>query len=431
MKQPVLVVLDDDPTGTQTVHDVPVLTEWTVESLAREFAADSTCFYILTNSRALGPAQAASLNREISHNLKAAAGNNAFIICSRSDSTLRGHFPLETDVLNEELGPHDATFLIPFFDAGGRLTIDDVHYVREGEKLIPAAETPFAKDPAFGYASSNLKDYVEEKTRGRIPASAVLSISAKLDRQCLTSLLLNLSGNVHVVVNAAQREELDLLTRTIRQATLQGKRFLVRTAAEFIASWIGQPPAPLLDRKSLGTGSGAGLIIAGSYVPKTTRQLEELRRIHSIETVVLDAGQLLAAGRQALIESAVGKVDQIVNSNRDVLVMTSRSPVGHAGATESLESGRRISDALVGIVSALSCRPGWIIAKGGITSSDIATKALGIRRSLVAGQLLPGIPVWRTGPETAFPGIPYVVFPGNVGNDQALADAYATLVETI
>ena len=30
----VVVVLDDDPTGTQTVHDVPVLAEWTGEALA-------------------------------------------------------------------------------------------------------------------------------------------------------------------------------------------------------------------------------------------------------------------------------------------------------------------------------------------------------------------------------------------------------------
>ena len=68
-----------------------------------------------------------------------------------------------------------------------------------------------------------------------------------------------------------------------------------------------------------------------------------------------------------------------------------------------------------------------MIAKGGITSSDVATRGLGVKRALVRGQLLPGVPVWRLGAEARFPGIDYVVFPGNVGSDTALADAVQQL----
>ncbi|HIG31292.1 MAG TPA: hypothetical protein EYG57_17415 [Planctomycetes bacterium] len=133
-----LVVLDDDPTGTQTVYDVPVLTEWSVDSLGGEFMNDLPCLYILTNSRSLAAEAARALTREIARNLVAAAGSTSrFTVVSRSDSTLRGHFPAETDILEQELGPFDATILIPFFEAGERYTINDTHYVGDGDRLFP------------------------------------------------------------------------------------------------------------------------------------------------------------------------------------------------------------------------------------------------------------------------------------------------------
>ena len=36
------------------------------------------------------------------------------------------------------------------------------------------------------------------------------------------------------------------------------------------------------------------------------------------------------------------------------------------------------------------------------------------------GQIQPGIPVWKLGPESRFPGLPYIIFPGNVGSDDTL-----------
>jgi uncharacterized protein YgbK (DUF1537 family) len=66
-----------------------------------------------------------------------------------------------------------------------------------------------------------------------------------------------------------------------------------------------------------------------------------------------------------------------------------------------------------------------LIAKGGITSSDIATKSLKVKLAMVAGSILPGVPVWKLGEESLFPGMHYVIFPGNVGGDDALSLAVA------
>jgi len=92
-----------------------------------------------------------------------------------------------------------------------------------------------------------------------------------------------------------------------------------------------------------------------------------------------------------------------------------------------LDIGRRVSDALIAIVQGLAVTPRYLIAKGGITSSDTATHGLGVRRAVVLGQAIPGVPVWQLGAESKYPGLGYVVFPGNVGADTALADLVARL----
>ena len=259
------MVLDDDPTGTQTVHDVPVLTVWDVDTLRAELAQPGPCFYILTNSRSLRRMPRGSVNREIARNLREAVWRNegftsepdhsrqlccrAFTLISRSDSTLRGHYPLETDVLAEELGPFDATILIPYFEAGGRYTMGDVHYVAEGDVLVPAAETPFARDAAFGYRSSNLRDYVEEKTAGRVKAAEVASITLDDLRRggpaTVTKKLLSLPANSVCIVNAAAPRDLEVFVAGLAEAEARGSRYLFRTAAQFVAARLGLEPRPL------------------------------------------------------------------------------------------------------------------------------------------------------------------------------------------
>ncbi len=440
-----LVVLDDDPTGTQTVHEVPVLTTWEVEALQAEFAQPGPCFYILTNSRSLAPDAAAALNREIARNLKGAAaslppvstrnehgGRDAaapFTVVSRSDSTLRGHYPLETDVLTAELGPFDATLIIPYFEAGGRYTIRDVHYVAEGDKLTPAAETPFAKDAVFGYTHSNLREWVEEKTQGRVKAHEAASVSLETIRsggpQAVCDQLQKLAKGCVCIVNAAALSDMDVFALGLLMAEQNGRRYLVRSAAQIVAARLGLEPRLLLSGHELKrSGSAGGLVVVGSYVPKTTEQLTHLLANTNIERIELSVPALLdEAQRVECIRNALEKIHDALRANRDVVLYTSRSLVTGDDSARNLQIGNRVSAALVEIVQRLTVRPRYLIAKGGITSSDLATRGLGVKRAMVAGQLLPGIPVWRLGAEVKFPELNYVVFPGNVGGPNALAEA--------
>jgi uncharacterized protein YgbK (DUF1537 family) len=431
-----VVVLDDDPTGTQTVYGVPVLTEWSVPALQTELLNDLPVCFVLTNSRSLPLAQAQALNADIGHHLRQAAQltGKAFVVVSRSDSTLRGHFPGEVDALATALGEAlDAWLLVPFFLEGGRYTIDDTHYVAEGEVLVPAGETEFARDAAFGYSASNLRQWVAEKTAGRIPAEAVTSVSLDDLRrggpERVAERLLALQHGTVCAINAASRRDLDVFTHGLLLAEARGKRFLYRTAASFVQARAGIASRPLLTRSDMITAdAGGGLVVVGSHVPRTTSQLEHLLRLPEVTPVEIDVGTLLVdSARAAAITRLAHEVEAGLKRDRDVVLFTSRQLVTGADAASSLSIGQRVSEGLVAIVQALTTRPRYILAKGGITSSDVATRGLGVRRALVLGQILPGVPVWQLGPETRYPGLSYVVFPGNVGGPEALGQIITAL----
>lgn len=431
-----VVVLDDDPTGTQTVHGLPVLTGWSPAELAAELAGELPAFYLLTNSRSLPPAAAAALNAEIGHNLVEAArrAGRAFVVASRSDSTLRGHFPGEVEALAGALGGEfDACLLIPFFLEGGRYTVDDVHYVAEGDWLVPAGETEFARDAAFGYRASNLRRWVAEKSAGRIAPETVASLSLADIRRGgparVAARLLGLGGNRVCVVNAASRRDLAVFTQGLLAAEAQGKRFLYRTAASFVAVRAGLRPRPLLAPAELSLPeAGGGLIVAGSYVPKTTGQIEALLGRPGPVGLEVDVAALLDDRRRAVEVARVAFAAEAgLRRGEEVVIYTGRRLHSGADAGESLAIGQRVSAGLVAIVQRISARPRYLLAKGGITSSDLATQGLGVRRALVLGQILPGVPVWRLGPESRWPGLTYIVFPGNVGGPAALAEIVAGL----
>ncbi len=428
-----LVVLDDDPTGTQTVHEVPVLTSWDVATLRAEFGESCACFYILTNSRSLVAANAKMLNHEIATNLRAAAGGKPFTVVSRSDSTLRGHFPLETDVLTAELGPFDATLIIPYFEAGGRYTIRDVHYVAEGDKLTPAADTPFARDAVFGYRSSNLREWVQEKTNGHVQAPDVASVSLETIRtggaDAVCAQLMSLAKDRVCIVNAAALSDMDVFALGLLMAESEGRRYLLRSAAQIVAARLGLEARPLLDAGEMKAGgAGGGLIVVGSYVPKTTEQLSHLLANTTTDRIELRVSSLLAENeRGESIEQALEGIRAALRAGQDVVLYTSRDLVTGEDAARNLQIGNSVSAALVEIVQRLAVRPRYLIAKGGITSSDLATRGLGVKRAVVAGQLLPGIPVWCLGAEAKFPALNYVVFPGNVGGPHALSEAVSKL----
>ncbi|KAF8723676.1 hypothetical protein HU200_021638 [Digitaria exilis] len=431
----ILVVLDDDPTGTQTVHDIEVLTEWPVEALVEQFLKLPTCFFILTNSRSMTADKAMLLVQTICRNLKAAAKNVpgvSYTVVLRGDSTLRGHFPEEADAAVSVLGEMDAWIICPFFLQGGRYTINDIHYVADSDRLIPAGETEFAKDAAFGYKSSNLRQWVEEKTRGQVSEKQVSSISINLLRKqgpsAVCQHLCSLEKGSVCIVNAASEKDMAVFASGMIQAELKGKKFLCRTAASFVSARIGIKPKPPICPNDLGLKRAltGGLIVVGSYVPKTTKQVDELRSqcgqsLRVIEVSVEMISMKSAEDRDQEISRVVELANAYIESRKDTLVVTSRQLITGKTPEESLEINCKVSSALVEIVRRIDCKPRYIIAKGGITSSDIATKALEAQRAKVMGQALAGVPLWQLGPESRFPGVPYIVFPGNVGDNSALA----------
>ncbi len=424
-----LVVLDDDPTGTQTVHDVPIYTEWSVEALQAALLEDAAAVFILTNSRSLARAEAEMLNRQIGGNLTEAARltGSDFEVVSRSDSTLRGHFPAEMDALAEAMGEEfDAWLVIPFFAAGGRLTIGDVHYVAEGDWLAPAGQTPFARDRVFGYRSSNLREWVEEKTAGRIRADEVASISLDVIRRGgpdrVARLLLDLSRRSVCVVNAACQRDVEVVAQGLLAARSQPKRYLYRTAASFVQARAGIEPKPLLRGDELQLPqTGGGLIIFGSYVPKSTEQLTHLLKHIEVAGLEVAVEKLLDdRQRRKEIERVAKSAEGSLKRGQDTVIYTSRKLVTGADDHSSLSIHQRVSDALVTIVQSISPLPRYILTKGGITSSDIATKACSVKRAIVLGQILPGVPVWRLGSESRYRDMPQIVFPGNVGGPDAV-----------
>ena len=430
-----IVVLDDDPTGTQTVHDVTVLTSWEPRTLVQALEDPSPAVFVLTNTRSLTPENAAALNRDLVNNLQNASRqvDRGFVLISRSDSTLRGYFPLETDTITETLRvDFDAVLIIPAFMAGGRYTINSVHYVAEGDELVPAAETDFARDAAFGYQASNLREWVAEKTGGKVVATDVIAIALGEIRQGsehIAETLLSLDSHRYCVVDAVTERDLEIVALAALKVEAQGKRFLYRTAASFAAIRAGIKLRPLLTSDELRTRrSGGGLVVVGSYVQKTSSQLDYLLSHTTIHHAEVNVGQLLNDAAQSNeIERVVTQARLFLEQEQTVVIYTSRQLITGNDAQSSLSIGNRVSASLVAITMQLRDAVRFIVAKGGITSSDIATKALQVRRAKVIGQIIPGVPVWQLDERSAAPHLTYVVFPGNVGRIEAIADVVQKL----
>lgn len=431
-----VVVLDDDPTGVQTVHDIPVYTNWEEESIRRGFEEKGTMFFILTNSRSMGADATRRVHEDIARRVVQVSRETGkpFVIVSRSDSTLRGHYPLETQVLYDTLrdcGERiDGEILMPFFPEGGRYTIGDVHYVAEGSRLVPAGQTEFARDKTFGYTSSNLREWIEEKSGGRISCEDVASISIGDD--ATEQKLMALNNFEKMVVNAVTYEDVKAFVQPLRRCMAEGKHYLFRSAAALPKVLGGVTDRSLLTHGELSDGQNhnGGLIVAGSHVSKTTRQLERLHESRLAKRIVLNQHLVMDEAAFAMEQDRVRReAQEYIQAGYTVVVQTRRErfDLGNGDREAELRLAVKISDAVTGIVGRLEVRPRFLVAKGGITSSEIGVKGLGVKRALVLGQILPGIPVWKTGKESRFPGLPYIIFPGNVGEDDALAEVVKIL----
>lgn len=440
-----IIVLDDDPTGVQTVHDINVYTDWSMESLRQGFAEQNSLFFILTNSRGLTEEQTTLVHMEIAERAASVAAEYKmdYLIISRGDSTLRGHYPLETALLRQVAEKKsgcaiDGEILCPYFKEGGRFTLDNVHYVKYGDELVPCGQTEFAADETFGYHSSNLAEYIEEKTKGEYLAKDVICISLDslraLDYAAIEAQLLAAENFSKIIVNAVEDCDVKVFAAALYRAMAKGKHYMIRCAAALVKAIGNISDRPLLTREEMVTvkNHAGGIIVVGSHTKKTTAQLEELKKVEGIQFIEMNSDLVLTEGAlEQETRAIVERAETLITEGITVCISTKRALLTVEDDTPeaALLRSVAISDAVQSCVGWLQVTPAFVVAKGGITSSDVGTKALRVKCARVLGQIAPGVPVWQTGEESRFPGTPYVIFPGNVGETDTLRKAVETLLD--
>ncbi|MBQ2210924.1 MAG: hypothetical protein II404_13355 [Prevotella sp.] len=395
-----MVVLDDDPTGIQTVHGCLLITQWDEQSVRQGFEDKEPFFYILTNTRAMTPEEARRVTREAMEMVIRVNEDYGYrlIVVSRSDSCLRGHFPLETDVMRQCLLSHgysvaEKTPFCPAFIEAGRVTIEGMHYMRDGERLIPVSETEFARDNVFAYHTSVLSDYIKEK--GANPDD-------------------------YVIVNAQTYDELYTFARHLATDIIpQTAAIVIRSSSSLPKAISGIADQPLLDH-SMRCSEGVGCFVVGSHVKKTTQQLDALLQQEGTCAIEVDVQRILDDADALMLET-LNLIQQVVEQGLTPVVYTSRQEIRLDDANKRQHLGQQVSNFLVDIVHQLPFTPSYLVGKGGITSHDILTKGLGIRAARVLGQIVNSVPCVMAH------HFPYIIFPGNVGKEHSLAEVYQKL----
>jgi uncharacterized protein YgbK (DUF1537 family) len=444
-----ILVLDDDATGSQAVHDVSILLSFDLDQLAEAFRDPGSCAFVLTNSRSLDGERAAQVNREIA-TAALEYGRDAGLhltVVSRSDSTLRGHLFDEVGALNLAHrtvagSDYDAVLLAPAYFEAGRVTVGDTHWATVAGEFVPVGQTEFARDATFGYKASDLRQFVAEKSsRGlrssELKASEVVSISIEDIRvggpERVSEILSGLEGLRFAVVNGLEYADYEVVALATARLEADGKAFLYRTAPSFVPVLAGLGPNEPLSGAEIWRGGrrpGHGLVVVGSHTALTNQQVNYARSRHALAEVELDVNKVVDGGRRGEHVAEVAERLATTLSRSNTLLITSRAVVREGGQDGDLALGRLVSLAVTNALTRLrGSEPAWVIAKGGITSHDVAVQGFGIRRAVVIGQLGRGIiSVFRpVAANAGAVGMPYGVFAGNVGNEESLAHAIEKL----
>jgi uncharacterized protein YgbK (DUF1537 family) len=454
-----VVVIDDDPTGSQTVHSAPLLLRWDAASLTAGLRHPSPLLFLLANTRALAPAEAAARVAAICRALRpvleralAAGWIERWLIVCRGDSTLRGHFPLEVDQIAAELGPFDATLLVPAFLPGGRTTVAGLHLLH-GQ---PVHTTPFAADGLFAYPSSHLPAWVEHKSGGRIPAAAVQSIGlAELDAaaaglagagdglSALCARLSALSDQSVVAVDAERPEQLAALGAAVRAVTdptaASPRRLLFQSAASLLNGLVPLPPQPLdaaglagLRRRDAAGAHLPGLVLVGSHVPLADAQLETLLQepgCRGLELPVAKLARLLDGPEPEVLLASLERswreqLQQRLDLGVTPVLYTSRGEISCASAAARRRLGLALAGLMARLAAALTPQLGYLISKGGITTHTLLADGFGLAAVELQGQLFAGLSVVLTPPLPPCAALPVITFPGNLGDALSLRQAW-------
>ena len=418
------IVLDDDPTGIQTVHDILVLVKYDDNSLIEAFKDQRNMFYISTNSRAFLENETKEYHTVLTNKLIKISRmlGYTFTIISRGDSSLRGHFPLETktiyNVLKENGINIDGEIICPYLD-GIRKTIDDVHYIVD-KKLIPVGESEFAKDKTFSFTSSDLKDYVQEKTKGEYKASSCISIKESDDVDTIISKLNSVSNFNKVIVNCVCLDDLKKFVKAYKKSN---KKFIFRCAASLVKELGEISDKDYLSKQDCISDGLGGLILAGSHVNKTTSQLAYLsRHDDSLEYIEFNQHKVLDGTLHDEALRCAKLVSEKLKEDKTVVLQTRRDRVDFKDGDKDsqLKMATSISRELTGVLSLLDVKPKFLVSKGGITSYDCLSIGLSVKKALALGQIEKNIGVVKILDDSKFKNMPVVIFPGNVGGEETL-----------
>ena len=411
-----VIILDDDPTGTQTVSNVEVILRPSPAAYQRFFQSSEQAVYILTNSRALSREQAVSLLSHIRADVEVATAKSgqkvAFLL--RGDSTLRGHVFAEVDTLASSFEDWVCLF-VPAFPEGGRITVDGVHYLLVDGERIPVARTEFARDTTFGYQSEHIVAWAAEVGGGRRALSLPLAQLRAQGAALITRTLLEAPCGTTVIPDAETATDLETIALGLLDAEAQGRTVIVRSASTFAALRSGLHGEII---SSVGTIDGPILVVCGSHTEASSRQLEQLIEQTSVAPVVIPTNWLLQEGPDAVVPRLARQLSLALKEQKFAILATERIRLPEHG---DLETGARVMDALTAMVTHVADECSALIVKGGISSAQVALEGLSASWAHVRGQLEPGVSLWDL---TLADGrvLPYTVIPGNVGHDMTIVN---------
>lgn len=424
-----LIVLDDDPTGTQLVTDVPVLLDvFNDTARARAFLNHPQAVHVVTNSRAAEPTAVTQLIRDTLNTLRDVAAESPVLL--RGDSTLRAHLFEEYVGVCEarHAGKTPPLLLVPALPSAGRITKNGVHLLQRDGAEIPLHATEYATDGVFAYTDAHLLRYAEERSNGFFAAKDGATC-------CLTDLetggaayvcevLTRLSESGHTAVfapDATNLTHLGIIAEGLSMASANGVAVVVRAAPAFAAVHAGTLAQQFIEL----TPATGTIVVVGSYVPTTTRQLAHLKATRSLDVIEADVIALAANDQTASAESRrlARAIDDALTTSGLAVVATPRT---RPKETINLAAGERIAINFAATLTHVTAAFDALIAKGGITSTLSAQIGLNTAHAQVIGPAMTGVSQWQIQRANG-PAVRYFVVPGNVGDDACLTDLVTLL----
>ena len=384
------VVIDDDPTGSQTVHDCLLLLKWDCSTLVKGFESKSNLFFILANTRSLSENDAKLTIEDICKNLKSVIASQAYdeeiIFISRGDSTLRGHLGYSTSKVKNLL----------FQQSKSQINLEDI------QNLL-LSDIEMLNDEENNIVFKTLK---------------------------------NLKNNKHVVVDVENYSQLKKFSLVIKKLIKQ-KKFLFRTAASFISS--------ISEKKSVSQSEIffsnlrirnkeksflPGLIIVGSYVELSTIQLNNLLEISNCNPVELDVFEFFKITssdnnqkrRNLFKNKFLKEIRFSFERGKTPVLFTSRKFMS-LDSSELFNFYNLLACFIAELVADLKYEIGYLISKGGITTNLILSKGLNADYVYLEGQILTGISVVTYNLKNG-EKLPIVTHPGNIGTKDSLVNIW-------